>query len=261
MPFSPGFPPGAPADQADGLRRLFGAQRKRFVALAHNPHVAFGGVVIERLTAAFAQRGLHTLVVDAADSARAPHELATVELAGCVETLSSEVSFLAARGLPLRHVDSRGSTAGFLNAVLTACPQADVVLVHAGASDLARLFGRRALRPLLLADDRADSLTSAYAAMKLLAQRTGVMAYDLVLTLRQRQRLADTLAQRLANTADRFLGAVLHDWAVVDPTADPNAPVTDDLARLAQALLTSDDEHLPPVLPGLAMSPAAAWTN
>ena len=56
-----------------------------------------------------------------------------------------------------------------------------MLLVHAGASDLARLFARRALRPLLLAADQPESVTHAYAAMKLLALRCALMSYDLLL--------------------------------------------------------------------------------
>ena len=40
-----------PLDQADGLRRMFAARRLRVVAVASNPHVAFSGVLLERLTA------------------------------------------------------------------------------------------------------------------------------------------------------------------------------------------------------------------
>ena len=47
------------------------------------------------------------------------------------------------RGLPLRHVDTRGSCAGLLRQLADAAPQADVVLVHAGASELSRLFSHR----------------------------------------------------------------------------------------------------------------------
>ena len=46
-----------PSDQADGLRRMFAGSRPRFVALASNPHVAFAGVLIERLTAAYTALG------------------------------------------------------------------------------------------------------------------------------------------------------------------------------------------------------------
>ncbi len=38
-----------------------------------NPHMAFGGVLLERLCTALAEHGLHTLVVDAVASAPAPH--------------------------------------------------------------------------------------------------------------------------------------------------------------------------------------------
>ena len=145
---------GSPRDQAHGLRRMFAASRQRLVPLVHNPFATFGGIGMERLCAAFAERGLHTLVVDAADTASTPQELAGIDLAACAQQLSRSVSFLAARGLPMRWLDSRGLTTGFLQALSEAAPRADVILVHAGASDLARMFAGRAPRPLLLAADR-----------------------------------------------------------------------------------------------------------
>ena len=91
-----------PLDQADGLRRLFaGARGRCLVPLVSNPHVPFSGAAIERLTAAFGAAGRHTLVVDAADSAPAPNELARVDLASVIEPLGPDVAYLAARGLPL----------------------------------------------------------------------------------------------------------------------------------------------------------------
>ena len=127
-------------DQAAGLRRMFGASRKRFLALAHNEQVEHGSLVIDRLCDAASALGLHTLVVDAADNAPAPHEMALIDLPSCVEALSDDVSYLAARGLPIRHVDSQGRCAAFLEALEHAAPQADLVLVHAGTIDLTRLF-------------------------------------------------------------------------------------------------------------------------
>ena len=164
--------------------------------------------------------GLNTLVVDAADSSPAPHELAALDLRACIEPLSPQVSYLAARGLPLRHVDTRGSSAHFLDRLQAAAPQARVLLVHAGAPDLARLFGRRALRPLLLAADQPDSLTHAYAAMKLLVMRCALMSYDLLLAAPPTGRRVPAIAQRLASCADSFLGAALHDWVAIDPACD-----------------------------------------
>jgi len=197
-------PAASPTDQADGLRRLFAGTQPRPIALVANPHVAFSSVMLERLTTVLGAMGRNTLVVDAADSSPAPHELAALDLRAGIETLSPQVSYLAARGLPLRHVDTRGSSAHFLDRLQAAAPQARVLLVHAGAPDLARLFGRRALRPLLLAADQPDSLTHAYAAMKLLVMRCALMSYDLLVAAPPANRRVPAIAQRLASCADGF---------------------------------------------------------
>jgi hypothetical protein len=254
---------GAPLDQAHGLRQLFAARRMRFVPLVHNPHVAFGGVAMERLCAAFGDAGLHTLVVDAADTASAAHELAQVDLSACVEKLSAEVSYLAARGLPMRWLDARGTTGGFLAALADAAPRADVVLVHAGASDLARLFARRMPRPILQAADRPESVTHAYASMKLLSQRLGVLAFDLLVAADAASPRVPRIAESLADCADRFLGAAVGDWALADPTGDPDEPVPAPLRRLAAAQLgeppdaagAADLQHPPAATPA-----ARGWT-
>jgi flagellar biosynthesis protein FlhG len=221
---------------------MFAASRQRFVPLVHNPHVAFGGIAMERLCATFADRQLRTLVVDAADTASTPHEVASVDLSACIEPLSASVSFLAARGLPMRWLNSRGNTSGFLNALAESAPRNDVVLVHAGATDLVRLFGGRAPRPVLLASDEPDSLTHAYASMKLLSQRLGVMAFDLLLAAPGSPQRMARIADRLAGCADRFLGATLGAWAVADPTGDDTAPPDAALRRLAAAQLSGGDE-------------------
>jgi flagellar biosynthesis protein FlhG len=239
-----------PLDQADGLRRLFAGARMRFIAVASNPHVAFSSVLLERLCTVCAERGHSVLMVDAADSAPAPHELAMLDLASCIDTLSERVSYLAARGLPLRHVDSRGTTASFLQAIADAAPRADVVIVHASAADLSRLFVQRALRPLLLAADHPTSVTQAYAAMKLLAARNGLLSYDLLLAAAPGSPRKQRIAEQLASCADSFLGAVLHDWAAVDPAvgiAEPPAPA---LARVVHAQLDRHEE-----------APAPTWNT
>ncbi len=232
----------SPTDQAHGLRRLFAGTQPQVIALVANPHVGFSSVVLERMTTVLGAMGLNTLVVDAADSSPAPQELAALDLGACIEALSSQVSYLAARGLPLRHVDARGSSAHFLDRLQVAAPQARVLLVHAGASDLARLFGRRALRPLLLATDQPDSLTHAYAAMKLLVQRCALMSYDLLLVAAPSQRRTAVIAQRLASCADSFLGAALHDWVAIDPACDVRDAPGDALIDLMAAQLCSDED-------------------
>lgn len=249
-----------PLDQADGLRRLFAHARVCLVPVVSNPFVAFGGVMLERLCTAFAEHGRNTLVVDAAERASAPSEMALLDLADCIEPLSSQVSYLAARGLPLRYVDATGSTAPFLSAVTEAAAHCDVLLVHASASDLCRMFARHPgnpVRPLLLADDRPVSVTHAYAAMKLLTQRAGLSVFDLMLGAAAASPRSERIAMQMATCADDFLGAVLRDWARIDPASDATETPTPELRRLVRELLRSaqGDDTL-----GAAISPALCAT-
>ena len=227
-------------DQADGLRRLFAGAGTQFIAVAANPAVAFAGLALERLAAAAlshgADPGRRVLVVDAA--AGTPQEMAALDLASCVEPIAERLDYLAARGLPLRHVDARGSCEAFLDALQQAAPRCAVVIVHAPAGELGRLFARRNARPLLLAADHPASVTSAYANMKLLAQRHGLMAFDLLLVAAADSPRSSRIAEQLAATADRFAGAVLRDWAAIDPAARGDLPPA--LRRLAQGLLADD---------------------
>lgn len=227
-----------PLDQADGLRRLFAdAPTLRIVPVLANPHVAFSGVAIERLTHALAVAGRHTLVVDAADTSPLPQEWARVDLSAAIERLGPQVSYLAARGLPRAHVDTRGSSAGFLDCVVAAVPDADVVLVHGEAADLARMFGRRPARPIVLGADHPEAIKHAYAGVKLLAQRGGLMTFDLLLAAPPASRRLTAIAESLAGCADSFIGCLLQGWAVVDPAAHPQEAPPRALQRLLAAQL------------------------
>lgn len=229
--------PHSPQDQADGLRRLFASSRVRFIPVVSNPHVVGGGVLLEGLCAAFAELGLHTLVVDAGESAPQPAELASVDLSACVERLSKDVSYLAARGLPMRYINANGSAAQFLEVVSEAAPFADVVLLHASAAELARVVALREVRPVLLADTDSMSVTHAYAGMKWLASRAGLMVYSLLLACSPRLSLSDRIAQQISSCADGFLGAVLRDWACMDPKSPSSAPISAEIRHLARELL------------------------
>ena len=258
------FSPSMPLDQADGLRRLFAHAQVRFVPVVSNPHMAFGGVMLERLCSGFAEQGCRTLVIDAGENAPEPNEIAQLDLADSIETLSHEVSYLAARGLPLRYVDAQGSTAGFLDAVSRAAPGADVVLVHASAADLCRLFMRgesvNRPRPLLLADDRPVSVTHAYAAMKLLTQRGGLLVHDLLLSAAPSSPRAERIAMQIATCADDFLGAVLRDWMQVDPASDPRSASTSALRRWVRDTLQPAVAELAASRPAMA-APALCALN
>ncbi len=230
----------SPLDQAHGLRTLFAHAQVRFVPVVSNPHVAFGGMMLERLCTAFAGHGAKVLVVDASERASGPSEMALLDLAACVEPLSPQVSYLAARGLPLRYVDTTGSTRPFLDAAAESAPGSQVVIVHAAASELCRLFARRSgdsdenvACPLLLAADHPVSVTHAYAAMKLLARRAGLLVHDLALGIADDSPRAERIAMQIAICADDFLGAVLRDWIRVDPATDASEAPTAALHRWA----------------------------
>jgi flagellar biosynthesis protein FlhG len=240
-----------PLDQADGLRRLFAGRThasQRVLPLVANPHVAFSGLVLDRVAALLALHGKRVLVVDAGSRSPAPDERALLDLASAIEPLSPQVAYLPARGLPLAHVDTRGSAASFLDALAQAAPLADVVLLHADPADLARIFTHRGARPLLIAGDNPDSIKHAYAAAKLLAHRCGLMTCDLLLAAPPQSTRLDSIATSLAACLDNFLGALLHDWAVVDPAGDAVQPqgaapgsADEALGRVLAAQLLLDD--------------------
>jgi flagellar biosynthesis protein FlhG len=243
-------------DQAAGLRRMFGSSRKRYLALVHNDQVEQGALVIDRLCQAAAALGLHTLVADAADSSPAPREMALIDLASCVERVSDDVSYVAARGLPIRHVDARGRCGSFLEALELAAPRADVVLVHANATDLTRLFAPRPLRPLLVAADAPRAMTEAYANLKRLALRPGWLAHDLLIVADPHGPRTERLGETLAECAERFLGAAIHDCAVLDPRDDGTATPDPHLVHLVRAQLAQDLLHDSAVMPLAHDAPA-----
>jgi flagellar biosynthesis protein FlhG len=260
--------PTAPPDQAHGLRRLFAQAGVRLVPVVSNPHMAFSGTLLERLCSALSEQGARTLLVDASENAPPAHELAVIGLADCIEPLSGEVSYLAARTLPLRYADTQGSTAPFLQAVIDAAPQTDIVLVHAGASELSRMFARQTLatqvRPLLLAGDHPASVTHAYAAMKLLAMRARLMVFQLLLGAAPTSPRAERIAAQLALCADTFMGALLHDWAQVDPASHAAEALPPALVRLARTMLlpapATDARLAAPAIPfDTAVMPGPAW--
>ena len=205
----------------------------------------FAGLALDRLAALLAAQGREVLVVDAGATSPPPHELARVDLAACVERVSPRVSYLPARGLPLAYIDTRGSASGFIDAVQLAAPQAEVLLLHAEGPELARVFRRRAARPMLLAADHPESIKHAYANLKLLARRCELMTFDLLLTASTLSPRAAAIAASLAECADRFVGAALLHTALIDPAADLADAPGAELAALLAAQLSLDDARQP----------------
>ncbi len=248
-----------PTDQADGLRRMFAAARAVIVPVVANPHVEHHGAVLARLASVFAEKGLNTLVVDAADTAPEPGELAFIDLAACVEPLSPQLAYLAARGLPMQHVDTRGSCASFIPRMVNVVADVDVVVIHAEARVLARMLGEQPLRPILLASGAGESLTHAYAALKLLVQRLGLMSFDLVMpSVKGRGPTPAQIARRVADCADRFLAAAMHDSATIDPAGAFGEAAGPDLMRLAAAQLSIPAPAPAPIAPARPRAPSRA---
>ena len=99
-------------DQAQGLRTLFRGPALSHIGLVANPYLDNNavGVVLERITAGLGLLGRRTLVIDASDtSPRAPEGVA-IDLGMCIESLSPDIWYLPARGLPKRFVDTRGNS-------------------------------------------------------------------------------------------------------------------------------------------------------
>jgi flagellar biosynthesis protein FlhG len=98
--------------------------------------------------------------------------------------------------------------------------------------------------------------------MKLLSQRLGALAYDLVVAGDVGPRRARRMGERLADCADHFLGAALRQVAVVDPLASAQAPVTPDLRQLVADLVAARGTPLPAGDPAAnplaALAPASA---
>lgn len=233
-----------PTDQAYGLRQMFTSRTQRFVPIVSNPHLLFGGVVLERLCSAWGELGLSTLVVDAGERSSPPRELTEFDLREGIESLSSQVHYLSARGLPLRHVDAHGSSASFIDALAQAAPGVDVVLVHASASELSRMFGRAARRdgahrlcPAVLVDEQAESITHAYAGIKILATRACLLAHNLIVCSTAKESLAQQIAQRLATCSDSFLGAAQRSWIEIDPLQPATEAPRPELRAYARELL------------------------
>lgn len=243
-----GFDPRSPGhrpDQADGLRRLFRRGAAQPIAVVSNPHVAGSGLLLERLIAACAHLGHHTLVVDAGEGAAEVDELTRVELASGVQQRGPHWSYLPARGLVMNFVDTRGSCAGLLQAAADAVPQADVVLVHAPAMQLARVFARRVVEPLLLADTTPDSVTHAYAGMKWLQQRRTGETFHALLDSGGREALGLRVMARLAECADHFLSCELSQAVMVDAVAERGERPDPELLALAHRCAAGEAETTP----------------
>lgn len=212
-----------PGDQADGLRRLFSTRTVRFIPVVSNPFVAQESVLIQQISAALEQLGLYTLVVDVRDPGVAPMRVSD-DLASGIQVLTDRTASLFAQGLPGRWPGNGSEPHSFLHAVVDAAPLSQAVLVHGSAGELACLFGRGGLhlsrpRPIVICGEQPESMTHAYAALKVMAQRADWRAHDLLVSATTGSAGIRLVKDRLAQCAALFLGGVRHDVVEIDPRA------------------------------------------
>jgi len=205
-----------PADQADGLRRLFSVRAVRFVPVVSNPFVPVSDELLRRMSAALESLGLYTLLVDASERAPRARDGVAGDLARGIETRSDRIAYLAARDLPLHWAERHGGTTGFLHALIDAAPLSQAVLLHGSAAELARLLGRGELglsrpRPLVLCGERAEALTHAYGALKWLATELGWREHDMLMSAEIDTPASWHVPGRLAHCADVFFGGRQND--------------------------------------------------
>jgi flagellar biosynthesis protein FlhG len=93
---------------------------------------------------------------------------------------------------------------------------------------------------VLLAADDAESLTSAYASIKLLAQRKQATSFDLLLAAPGASKRAAWIAERLASCAEKFLGVEMREWVAVDPACDVREVPSAALLRLSAEQIDVD---------------------
>jgi len=190
------------------------------VPVVDNPLLEGAESLIDLLVGAYLERGLQVLVVDAGARAKSAGDLAQLNLAACIETLSPQVGWLEARGLIAQHLDHRGSAARFSERLLDAAPAVDVILLRAPVAELARVLAppqSQRTRPILVTDLQQQNLTAAHAAMKWLRERAGLQVFGLMVAGNPQLRLTQRIAQQLADCAERFLDAALPACAGVDP--------------------------------------------
>ncbi len=214
--------------------RSFANDAPRWVPLVANSHVVCAAEVIERLAAAWVGMGQHTLIVDAAATAPALPAAAALGLSACIQSLSPQLSYLPAGGMVRAYVDTRGSAARMLTEIQRAAPDADVVIFHAEAADLARIFKQEMAQPVLMAVDDPESLKRAYAGWKLLGQRCGWLSASLVVAQTPTDRAAH-MAHSLATCAEQFMNADLLFWAAIEPDGEGSFGHPHSLVQLAAA--------------------------
>ena len=254
MAFPSDFRQAQPADQADGLRRLFSVRAVRFIPVVSNPFVPQPERLLQRMTSALESLGLYTLLVDACTRAPRARDEVLLPLSGCVQTRSDRVAYLSAGGLPARWPDSGGARGGFLHALIQAAPLSQAVLLHARAEELGHMLGNgdhglSRPRPIMLCDAQAASVAHASAALKQLAAEVGWREHDMLLSAGMDAPAACEVSGRLAQCADVSFGGVQNDCIEIVVGRPPSWRAVEALASFMDSALQAGAAFVPPVRP------------
>lgn len=204
----------APADQADGLRRLLTVGRPRIVAVAGLCPGVGATTAVMNLAAAFAQDGKPVLVLD--EQTPGPASLCAawgVTAAGTLADVGRGMPLAAAAAQPMAGVQVLPAPAGVPAAMFSAralCP-GGVILI-----DVA-LDAQGQLSPLArLADDVAvvmqpsvASLTATYAGLKRLQFAHALQTFRFIVNRTSSLREAQLVIGNVVQTSSRFLALSL----------------------------------------------------
>lgn len=254
------------ADQAQGLRRRFQRPQLQMLPLVANPHVAGTHRLLDALCRALGRHGLRCLVVDAVPGAGGQDRALAQALARgaglerWIEHVETHVAVLAADPAAWCAGADRALLARWSRALQQAAPDTDVVVFHAQAELLSRLFARHEVCPLVLCGDTPDSLTHAYAGIKTLSLQAGLRRQAVLLDLPRHEAQLPAAAVRLARCARDFLGAELHPLAWTHAMGASEQALAHQLSGLSIGLLREALEPPPPAPGHATMStrPAAA---
>jgi flagellar biosynthesis protein FlhG len=233
-------------DQASGLRKLFRSRRIEVI-----PAVPVNGCAdVTRfsvnLAAAMTHAGRRVLVLDALRGVapsiglKARHDLihvlqdeASFE-AAIVRSTDGFVVLPAARGLAFA-MDEGIRPEWLFEWLARRPPQFDTIVLCASAEIAAGLLSERSDALAVVSGSRMDQLASTYARLKALYLGYGISAFGLVLHRAQDPLGAQAFAERLCDTASKFLGVRVELACMVldDPAFEMKNPVGCGITRLA----------------------------
>lgn len=240
---------GAVADQAAGLRRLFGTRAARAIAFVSGREACGRTTLLVRTAAALAETGQSVVIIDenrGANNAhsifgvKARHDLLDLLQGRCtaeslVRPVAPSLGVMAAArfAAEISHVDA--AAAGRLNAVLRQLQERSAfVLLDCAARDGQHLSPLALATPhmAVVVAPQGSAITRAYALIKRLAQESGREGFHVAITRARTEEEALAIFHNMRQTARKHLGVRL------DYLGCARVPTADHLAGALQNRLS-----------------------